>query len=193
MNATATFLINGAIIRRAPNRWRTILRGFPIANHTMGHVDLSRSRAPRRSGTRSHANEVAIERVLGREMLPLLRPPYGSYDRAVVRIADSLGYRTILWDVESGDTKSGATTWSVIRAATRGGKGAIVLLHCGPSVTPAAVRPIVRQLPASRVRARGPRADALAHDPAHGVPRPEPGRRPCPALPPGRHPRRAAR
>ena len=141
-NATATFLINGAIVRRAPKRWRTILRGFPVANHTMDHAWLTRisGQDVRRQIV---ANEQAIERILGRQMLHLLRPPYRAYDRDVLRIADSLRYRTVLWDTDSGDTRAGATTSSVIRDATTGGKGAIVLLHCGPSMTPAAVGPIV--------------------------------------------------
>jgi peptidoglycan/xylan/chitin deacetylase (PgdA/CDA1 family) len=141
-NATATFLINGANLRRDPDRWRSILRGFPIANHTLSHHDLSHESA---GGIRDQIllNERAFEGVLGRPLLKLLRPPYGAYDQEVVRVADSLGYRTILWDSSGGDTTSAATTSSVIRNGSRGGKGAIVLLHCGPSVTPPAVGPII--------------------------------------------------
>ncbi len=140
--ATATFLINGSIIRSSPARWRSMLAGFPVANHTLTHPWLDRLGAAQiRSQIRT--NEQVIERALGRSMLHLLRPPYGAYDSEVIRVADSLGYRTILWDTSGVDTSSAATTSSVIRNATRGGNGAIVLLHCGPSVTPAAVGPII--------------------------------------------------
>ena len=140
--ATATFLINGANLRRDPDRWRSILRGFPIANHTLTHPDLTHVSA---GGIHDQIalNERANEGILGRPMLKLFRPPYGAYDQEVVRVADSLGYRTIIWDSSGGDTTSAATTSSVIRNGSRGGKGAIVLLHCGPSVTPAAVGPII--------------------------------------------------
>jgi peptidoglycan/xylan/chitin deacetylase (PgdA/CDA1 family) len=140
--ATATFLINGANLRRDPDRWRAILRGFPVANHTLSHHDLTGESA---SGIRSQIvlNERATRDVLGRPLMKLLRPPYGAYDQEVVRVADSLGYRTILWDTSGGDTTSSATTSSVISHGSSGGNGAIVLLHCGPSVTPAAVGPIV--------------------------------------------------
>ena len=146
---TATFLINGAIIRRDIPRWRWILRGFPIANHTLGHRNLTRERNAE-IRKQIAVNEQAIEGALERPILKLLRPPYGAYDRDVLRIAASLGYRTMTWTIDSGDTKSGATTRSVIRQGSGGGRGAIILLHCGPSVTPAAVGPIIE-----RYRRRG--------------------------------------
>jgi peptidoglycan/xylan/chitin deacetylase (PgdA/CDA1 family) len=147
--APATFFINGAIIAGAPARWRAMLEGFSIANHTRTHPFLTQL-GPGDIRTQIASNEAVIERALGRPMLKLLRPPYGAYDSQVVSIADSLGYRTILWDTSGGDTTSGATTSSVIRNAVRGGSGAVVLLHCGPSVTPAAVGPII-----DSYRARG--------------------------------------
>lgn len=147
--APATFFINGYLIAREPARWRTMLDGFAVANHTRTHAWLTRlsSTEIRRQIA---SNEAIHERILRRPMLKLMRPPYGAYDSRVVSIADSLGYRTILWNVSGGDTTSGATTRSVIRNATRGGNGAVVLLHCGPSVTPGAVGPII-----DSYRARG--------------------------------------
>jgi peptidoglycan/xylan/chitin deacetylase (PgdA/CDA1 family) len=140
--ATATFLINGAIIAGAPSRWRRMLDGFAVANHTRTHKFLTQLGA---GDIRSEiaSNETIIERALGRPMLRLMRPPYGAYDSQVVSIADSLGYRTILWDTSGVDTSSSATVGSVISNASRGGNGAIVLLHCGPAVTPPAVGPII--------------------------------------------------
>jgi peptidoglycan-N-acetylglucosamine deacetylase len=147
--APATFFINGNVIDRDPARWRKLLKGFSIANHTLSHKDLTRLDA---AGIRSQVdlNERVIERALDRPMLRLLRPSYGAYDRQVVRIAAALGYHTILWDTDSGDGRAGATTRSVIQAGSRGGDGAIVLLHCGPATTPAAVGPII-----DRYRSRG--------------------------------------
>jgi peptidoglycan-N-acetylglucosamine deacetylase len=147
--APATFFINGAIIAREPARWRAMLDGFSVANHTRTHPWLTRLSS---AGIRSEiaSNEKLIEDILRRPMLKLMRPPYGAYDSRVVSIADSLGYRTILWDTSSGDTSAGTTTRSVIRNGSRGGNGAVVLMHCGPAVTPAAVGPIV-----DSYRARG--------------------------------------
>ena len=145
----ATFFVNGAIVKRDPARWRRLLAGFSVANHTLSHKDLSRLDA---AGIRAQiaTNERVIEQALGRPVLRLLRPPYGAHDPEVVRIAAALGYHTILWDTDSGDGRSGATTRSIFRNGRRGGDGAIVLLHCGPAATPAAVGPIIEHY-----RARG--------------------------------------
>jgi peptidoglycan-N-acetylglucosamine deacetylase len=147
--APATFFINGAIMNQAPARWRAMLAGFEVANHTRTHKDLARL------GTAAirweiASNEALVERILRRPMLKVMRPPYGSYNSRVLQVASALGYRTVLWSNDSYDTRSWATTSSVIRYGSAGGKGAIVLLHCGPSMTPAAVGPII-----DRYRARG--------------------------------------
>jgi peptidoglycan-N-acetylglucosamine deacetylase len=154
-NVTATFLINGMIVRSAPKRWRTILRGFPVANHTLSHPWLTRS-SEAEIRRQIQVNERATERVLGRPMQRLLRPPYGAYDQRVVRIATSMGYRVVLWDTSGVDTSAASST-TVVRNATRGINGSIVLMHCGPAVTPAAIGPIIRSY-----RARGFRFVDLA-------------------------------
>jgi peptidoglycan/xylan/chitin deacetylase (PgdA/CDA1 family) len=139
-----TFFINGMHLQAAPAQWRRILRGFPVANHTRSHRWLTR--IPEASIRRQiRTNERIHQQVLGRAIMKVLRPPYGAYDSRVLRIAGELGYRTtLLWDVSSGDTARGATVQSVIRNATRGRSGSVVLLHCGPSVTPAALPAIIR-------------------------------------------------
>jgi peptidoglycan/xylan/chitin deacetylase (PgdA/CDA1 family) len=147
--APATFFINGSAIGRDPDRWRKLLRGFSVANHTLSHKDLTRLDATS-IRAQIELNERIVERALDRPMLRLLRPSYGAHDRQVVRIAAALGYHTVLWDTDGGDGRAGATTRSVIQAGSRGDDGAIVLLHCGPATTPAAVGPII-----DRYRSRG--------------------------------------
>jgi peptidoglycan/xylan/chitin deacetylase (PgdA/CDA1 family) len=141
---TGTFFVNGIHLRNAPARWRAILRGFPVANHTRTHRWLTRIEEDsiRRQ---IRLNEHDHQKALGRPLLKILRPPYGAYDERVLRVAGELGYdRTVLWDVSSGDTTRGATVGSVIRNASRGRNGSVVLMHCGPSVTPAALPAIIR-------------------------------------------------
>jgi peptidoglycan/xylan/chitin deacetylase (PgdA/CDA1 family) len=147
--ATATFLINGSVMAQRPARWRAILDGFAVANHGRTHRDM-RYLSAAQLRSEIAGDEHTIERILGRPMLHYLRPPYGAVDSEVMRVALGLGYRVLLWDVDSGDTRAGATTGSVLAAATRAGRGSIVLMHCGPSVTPGAVGRIV-----DRYRARG--------------------------------------
>ncbi len=140
-NVTATFFPNGTYVQRAPGRWRSILAGFPVANHTLSHASMDRLSAPAIRREIS-TNEAVIEKALGRSMLHLLRPPYGAYDSQVLSIASSLGYRPVLWNVDSRDFAVSSSS-AVVRNSTRGGNGSIVLLHCGPAVTPGAIDAII--------------------------------------------------
>lgn len=140
-NVTATFFPNGTYVKQNPSRWRSILKGFPVANHTMTHAWLDRLSA---AGIRSEIanNEAFIEKVLGRQMLHLLRPPFGAYDAQVLSVAGSLGYRLVLWDIDSYDWSASSSS-AVVANSTKGTRGSIVLLHCGPSVTPGAINGII--------------------------------------------------
>ena len=76
-------------------------------------------------------------------MVKLLRPPYGSYNRTVENVAESLGYRAlVLWNVDDRDTQ-GASAGEAIAYAERGGRGSIVLMHCGPAITPAILPTVI--------------------------------------------------
>jgi len=131
----ATWFPNGFRVRSAPNVWRSLARRFPMANHTMNHPSLvGRSRAEIRAEVLR--NERLIERITGRRMLHLLRPPFGAYDRRVVREARRLGYRVVLWSLSAADTSPRSTDRAIAVRALSGGPGSIILMHCGPEVTP---------------------------------------------------------
>jgi peptidoglycan-N-acetylglucosamine deacetylase len=139
----ATFFINSIHVTADPAAWRDILAGFEVANHTRSHPDLTKSSSSviRKQIRRS---EHEVEAALGRPMLKVLRPPYGAYDQRVLHIAGDLGYRyVLLWDTESADTSPSATVSRVIANASRGHNGSVVLMHCGPSVTPPAVGAVI--------------------------------------------------
>lgn len=143
-DAVGTFFINGRYVNGAPDAWRAALRGMDVGNHTRAHLDLRRLDA---AEIRSQiaGDERLLEQRLHRPILKLLRPPYGSYDHRVVRIARSLGYRRIvLWDRDTVDWSSSATVSGVISRATTGTSGSIVLMHCGPAVTVRALPAIIR-------------------------------------------------
>ena len=123
--ARGTFFINGVNLRSAPSAWRRILRGQAVGNHSWSHPDLTHlgDVAVR---TQIRRNEALQERLLGRPMLKLLRPPYGAEDPRVRRIAGALGYRrTVLWSVDTGDWRPSATVGSIVDRATGAPPGSI--------------------------------------------------------------------
>ena len=146
---TATFFPNARYVRSNPRLWRTIAARYPIANHTADHPFMPRLPYARMV-EQLRTNERIIERITGRPMVKLFRPPYGAYNAAVLRAAAAAGYRTtVLWDVDSRDA-SRASDGTVLARATRGSNGSVVLMHCGPSVTPRILSRVI-----ASYRARG--------------------------------------
>lgn len=61
----------------------------------------------------------------------VFRPPYGAYDRAVLRTASSLGLATIVWDVDPRDWALPGTGAIVSTVLAEVRPGSIVLSHDG--------------------------------------------------------------
>lgn len=148
-HVAATWFPNAAYVRWDPALWRRIARHFPIGNHTYSHTRLtgvSRDEVKRQLVEDQHT----ISAITGRPLIDMFRPPYGAYDVRVEQIAGQLGYRTLaLWDTDSGDA-AGVSAAEALRRAEQGGNGSIVLMHCGPSLTPTILPAII-----ASYRARG--------------------------------------
>ena len=143
-NVVATFFPYGWAVSRNASVWRRVAAaGHSIANHTQGHKVLTRL---------SHAQVVkeltdarrTVERVTGKKMVPLLRPPGGAWNAATARAAKAAGIRGIvLWDVDPQDWR-GYSASTIAARSVVGKNGSIVLLHAGPSATASALRSIIR-------------------------------------------------
>jgi peptidoglycan/xylan/chitin deacetylase (PgdA/CDA1 family) len=146
----ATFFPVADGVERDPGLWRTIAAaGYPVGNHTVDHRDLTRlsDAAVRDELERARTT---IERATGRPMAPLLRPPNGALDERIRRLADALGFGTIvLWDVASSDWAEPSADL-VAERSLAGTAGSIVLLHAGPESTVDALPSII-----AGYRARG--------------------------------------
>ena len=142
--AVGTFFVNGMHLQSKPARWRSILEGMPVGNHTRSHHDLLREPHPVVIRQILH-NEAIHERVLGRPMSKLLRPPYGAYGERIQAIAAQLGYdRLLLWSVDTYDWKPSTSAREIVRRATRAPPGSIILMHCSRDATARALPAIIR-------------------------------------------------
>lgn len=126
----ATFFMIGRQVPGHEDVLRRMLRdGDAIGNHTFDHADLRRLSA---AGVRHElsATNDAIHHAVGYRPC-LFRPPYGSYDRTVVRLAVGRHMTTVIWDVDPRDwSRPGTGTIEQrVRAQTR--SGSIVLMHDG--------------------------------------------------------------
>jgi peptidoglycan/xylan/chitin deacetylase (PgdA/CDA1 family) len=126
----ATFFIMGWWAERHPDVLRQIADGgHEIASHGHSIFDLTHaSDAQVRADLESA--DTAISAVTGRSTRPLWSPSAGYRDARVRTIAASLGYRPILWTVDSGDWTNDATPESVYSHIVNGASnGAIIVLH----------------------------------------------------------------
>ncbi|MGD8485883.1 MAG: polysaccharide deacetylase family protein [Chloroflexota bacterium] len=154
-NVTGTFFINGRELEKRPWTWRRILEGMPVGNHTYAHKRLTglANDAIRRQLQR---NENVHERILGRPMLKLFRPPYGVYSDRVRRVAAEAGYRRmVLWNVQPHDWSPETTARQIVKRATGARRGSIILLHCRYGATVKALPRIIRHYKERGIRLVG--------------------------------------
>ncbi len=139
----ATFFPYAAAVRLAPALWRAIAAaGYPIANHTTNHPDLTTLPAWRVRAELDVAR-TTIQQITGRPMLDVFRPPYGAWNALVLHEAAAAGCRAaVLWDVDTRDW-TGIAASAIAARAEEGTDGSIVLLHAGPAQTPLALPYII--------------------------------------------------
>ena len=134
----ASFFCSGVMVHRFPAlARRTAAAGHTIGDHGYFHRDLIR------------LDDAGIEReldgtirawwnVAGITPVPYMRPPYGSYDRQVLRVTGDCGFPDLMmWDVDPSDwTKPGAGVIAA-RVLANVRPGSIVLLHVQPQTAAA--------------------------------------------------------
>ena len=141
----ATFFVVGRNAQQFPELVSRIVdSGDEIGNHTFNHYKLPfLSDAQIAHQIRSCGDELAQ---FTDRPITLFRPPHGRYDRRVVTIAHSLGYRTIFWSDSPEDTKDISPALLVRRVLSQAQPGAIVLMHSGQYKTVVALPVIIDRL-----------------------------------------------
>lgn len=128
--AHATFFLVGREVPSHPDLVaRMTAEGHRIGNHTWDHPAMRDLDEAARAEQWESTRDAVI--AAGGRMGHCWRPPYASKDASVVRQARSLGYRTVMWDVDPTDWKE-PTAESLVKqmqAATK--PGLTVLLHDG--------------------------------------------------------------
>jgi peptidoglycan/xylan/chitin deacetylase (PgdA/CDA1 family) len=136
-NAKATFFLTGRWARNNPDLVRAIqARGHAIENHGYSHphpdqisIDANREEILK--------TERIIAEITGIKT-KYYAPPYGERGASGLKAADSLGYTTILWTLDTVDWRPESTpeiiTKRIVDPAVRFGikptrEGAIVLMH----------------------------------------------------------------
>ena len=142
-HARATFFDVGSRISLWPAGARASATIGEIGNHTWSHPRL-----PGLSAVDTRHELVWTQQAVGRALgtTPrLFRPPYAEADAADDVLARKLDLLDVRWNVDSGDSRFGATPQSVRKAAIAGLRpGSIILLHDPHPTTPAIARAVLR-------------------------------------------------
>jgi peptidoglycan/xylan/chitin deacetylase (PgdA/CDA1 family) len=129
----ATFFLTGHFVQSYPQLARMIGRRYPVGNHTVNHLDMTRLSIA--AATREVVQaERLIRRATGRDPRPYFRFPYGARDGRTLGLVHRLGYASVRWTVDT-------LGWMGLSQQSVGGAvrrvldnlvpGEIVLMHLG--------------------------------------------------------------
>jgi peptidoglycan/xylan/chitin deacetylase (PgdA/CDA1 family) len=143
----ATFFVVGTSIDRFPGYLTRELNVAALGDHTDTHAFLP-ALSPDMITSEIKRAKLKIE-ADSEQTVNLFRPPYGSHDAAVDRIARRLGLLEVLWNVDSADSL-GADYAQIIKNVEAGLRpGAIILMHENRGQT---IRALTTLLPALQRR-----------------------------------------
>ena len=144
-NAKATFFVVGKMVKKYPFLLEEITkRGNGVGSHTYNHPNL----------TSLTKDEIIKELESSRKEIKdacgvnvdIFRPPSGRYNKEVVSIASSRGFKTILWSDNSLDYGSTDKNFVLNNVLKNPCNGDIVLLHSGVKATLDALPDIIKGL-----------------------------------------------
>jgi peptidoglycan/xylan/chitin deacetylase (PgdA/CDA1 family) len=145
-NIPATFFVTGRFASKFPD----VVKQIDISGHEVGNHGYSHNH-PDRAGFGDNQAEItkteeALKKVV-KKPVKLFAPPYGECSAPVVEAAEKLGYKTIMWTVDTVDWKGGTAAGIADKVVTNAQNGAIVLMHPKP-VTLEALSIMIRELKA---------------------------------------------
>ncbi len=127
-NVNATFFLVGFWIDKYEDMVKLIDdNGFEIGTHSNTHPDLCKLD---KDGMKFEL-ETSVKKIedITSKKVTLFRAPYGSYNNDLIDVADSLGLKTIQWDVDSLDWKGLSAEQISLRILNGVKNGSIILCH----------------------------------------------------------------
>jgi peptidoglycan-N-acetylglucosamine deacetylase len=139
----ATWFPVGQVVAGDPDVWQKVAEtGFPVANHTWDHRNLTLMTYAEAVEDIRRANE-RVSAIIGEPLLPLVRPYGGNWNRVVLCEARTAGERAVvLWDTTFGDTGTGDVA-HLVANAEKGTNGSIVLMHANRSLSQQALPTVI--------------------------------------------------
>lgn len=126
-NVKMTFYMGGKWVKDFPDLTNQIAKDHELGNHSYSHPH------PTFISKQENINEIKktedeIYR-LTKQKTRLYAPPYGEFNQTVLEAADELGYKTLMWSIDTRDWQRPAPEEIVRRVCDKAHSGAIVLMH----------------------------------------------------------------
>jgi peptidoglycan-N-acetylglucosamine deacetylase len=126
----ATFFMSGKWIKRHRREVKYLakIKNFELANHSYTHPHCT---AMREDSVINELNKTdSLLRSVAGHSARLFRPPYAETNGRLEKIADSLGYTTVMFDLVSGDPDTTLTKERLLKRITsRARNGSIIIMH----------------------------------------------------------------
>lgn len=119
-------------------------RGHEIGNHSYSHADFQKISEDKMI-REIKQTEDTINKIIGIKT-ELFRFPSGSYNENGVKVAKSLGYKAIQWDVDSVDWKELGLEREYNKVIKNVKSGSIVLFHNDGKYTPENLKRLIPKL-----------------------------------------------
>ncbi|MCX7625080.1 MAG: polysaccharide deacetylase family protein [Candidatus Sumerlaeaceae bacterium] len=125
----ATFFLLGPNVEKNPDIVKEIVAaGHEVGNHSWNHPVLNKL-TPERIREELEKTSQAIANASGAQVR-LVRPPYGSVNKKVEDICDSLGTKIICWSIDTEDWRKNTTKDKMVETVKKNVRdGAIILMH----------------------------------------------------------------
>jgi peptidoglycan/xylan/chitin deacetylase (PgdA/CDA1 family) len=143
----STFFVTGEWVEASPELARRMVEeGHELANHSYDHPYFTRISDERILWQLERTDQLVRE-VVGVEPAPYFRPPFGAYDRRVLRVLGQAGYYVLYWSLDPSDWRPEATTESVVRRVVGLTQpGEVVIFHGYVPKTARALPVIIERL-----------------------------------------------
>lgn len=123
-----TFFIGGEWASDNPDLLRQMVReGHELGNHGYYHKHHSQLNFDENRKEISQTEDIIYE--LTGVKTVLFAPPYGEFNNTTLKAADSLGYKTIMWSIDTIDWRREGAQIITNRVLKNPHNGAIILMH----------------------------------------------------------------
>lgn len=125
---TATFFISGKFAKKFPQLVANIAEnGHEIGNHEYSHPH------PDKLSVEQNMKEITDTEKVFQEIkinsAKIFAPPYGEHGQSVLKAADSLGYKTIMWTLDTIDWQDPTPEVILNRILPKVDHGSLILMH----------------------------------------------------------------